>query len=63
MRVKSYRVLQRALEEGFACGWQRAHKHTDTPTKAMIEENVIREIGNAIDEVFHFDNEELGVCE
>ena len=29
----------------------------------MIREHVIREIGNAIDEYFHFDNEELGVSE
>lgn len=63
MRVKSYRVLQRALEEGFEWGWQRAHKHTDKPTEAMIRENVLREIGNAIDEVFHFDSDELGVEE
>lgn len=63
MRVKSYRVLQRALEEGFEWGWQRAHKHTDTPTKAVIEENIIREIENAIADVFHFSNDELGVEE
>ena len=63
MKVKSYRVLQRALEEGFEWGWQRAHKHTDTPAKQMIQENVLREIGNAIDEVFHFDDDELGVSE
>ena len=63
MKVKSYRVLQRALEEGFEWGWQRAHKHTDTPTKQMIQENVLREIGNAIDEVFHFDDDELGASE
>lgn len=63
MRVKTYAVLQRALEEGYRLGWNRAHKHTDTPSPELIEENVLREIGNAIDEVFHFDNDELGINE
>lgn len=31
MRVRAYEVLSRAIEEGVACSWRRAHKHTDTP--------------------------------
>lgn len=63
MRVKTYMILQRALEEGYHLGWQRAHKYMDTPTPIQLEESILQEITNSIDEVFHFDNDELGINE
>ena len=60
MRVKTYVVLERALEEGFRVGWNRAHKHTDTPRQDVIESEVIRAIQNAIDEVFVFPDDYNG---
>lgn len=48
MRAREYAVLDRAVEEGVAYGWVRAHKHTDSPTKdellAHIEQAVMTEI-------------------
>lgn len=57
VRVKAYDLLEKAVEEGLAWGWQRAHKHTDTPTRDHVVENMEREIMNAIHEVFDFGDE------
>ena len=51
-------MLGRAVEEGFAYGWNRAHKHTDKPNQEVIETEVLRAIMNSICEVFDFDEDE-----
>jgi len=56
MKVKTYRVLLHAVEEGVAYGWQRAHKHTDTPSDDDIKERIETEVLNAICEWFDFDD-------
>lgn len=57
MKVKAYKVLVSAIEAGIHYGYMRAHKHTDTPTRAQLEGDIEREIWNAIDEVFTFEDE------
>jgi hypothetical protein len=55
VRARDYTILARAVEEGVAAGWRRAHKHTAKPpedhVRAAIEEAVLGEIA----EVFTFD--------
>jgi hypothetical protein len=48
-------VLSRAIEEGVSYGWQRAHKHTETPDPQLIKETIEQAIENSICEVFTFD--------
>ena len=55
IRVRAYEVMQRAVEEGFAQGYRRAFKHTDTPPPDVIEEQVVSAIMGCIWEVFSFD--------
>jgi hypothetical protein len=55
LRLKAYPVLQRAVEEGFRYGWGRAHKYTETPTQAHLEDAVTTAILNEICEYFEFD--------
>lgn len=55
LRVRVYDVLVRAVEEGFQRGWNRAHKHTDTPTDELIAEQVTSAILGDICEVFDFE--------
>ena len=57
VRVKTYNVLVAAIEAGIHYGYVRAHKHTDTPTRAQLEGEIEREIWNAIGEVFNFEDE------
>ncbi|NBW09576.1 MAG: hypothetical protein EBR82_16280 [Caulobacteraceae bacterium] len=57
MKVKSYTVLERAVEEGIKLGLNRAHKHTDNPSIQQLEEDVLAAVMNAVCEVFSFDDE------
>lgn len=51
MRAREYDVLVRAVEEGTAYGWARAHKHNDAPTDQQI-----KAVLDAICEWFDFED-------
>ena len=55
MTVNAYTVLDRAVEEGIAHGWTRAHKHTDKPEPGAVKDSIEREVMNAICEFFDFE--------
>ena len=57
MRARGFAVLSRAVEEGVAAGYRRAHKHSEAPGEETICEHVEREVLGAICEVFAFDDE------
>lgn len=54
MWVKTYVVLERAIEEGYKRGWMRAHKHVDNPSVEQIEDAVVGAIMGEICEIFTF---------
>ena len=56
MNIRAYPVLCRAVEEGVADGWQRAHKYIDTPEAVTIEEQIVTAVLNEICEYFDFDD-------
>ena len=56
MRAKSYEILSRAINEGIAYGWTRAHKHTDKPSADAVKDELERAVMSAICEVFDFDD-------
>lgn len=57
MKVKTYDILVRAIEEGIDIGWARANKHTPTPSGKDIKDAISVAIGNQLDEVFDFSDE------
>ena len=57
MRVRTYEVLRRAIEDGVATGWRRAHKHTDEPTAEVVQDQIVTAILNEVCEWFAFDEE------
>ena len=57
MRVKTYTVLERAVEEGVKYGYTRAFKYVDNPTRDAIEDEVVKAVMNQICEVFDFDED------
>jgi len=54
-RVKTYEVIARAVEEGIQMGWNRAHKHTNTPDSDHVMESIYNEVMNSVCEMFDFD--------
>jgi hypothetical protein len=54
IKVKTWDVVTRAVEEGINHGWNRAHKHTSTPSEQVVKENMEREILNSLSEVLNF---------
>jgi len=60
MKVKSYVILQRAIEEGYKRGYNRAHKHVEVPQPAALEEEILSAIMGEICDVFSFDDEPCG---
>jgi hypothetical protein len=59
MKVKTYTVVSRAIEEGIARGYRRARKHTDNPEPEAIKESIYNEVMNALCDVIEFFDEEV----
>lgn len=57
MKVKIYPLIERIVEEGIDAGYNRAHKHTDTPLENTIKACIEEYIMNGFDEYFEFDTE------
>jgi len=58
LRPKTYRVLELAVEEGVALGWNRAHKYEENPHEETIKDVIRANVMNTICEWFTFDDEE-----
>jgi len=49
MKPKAHLVLEMCIKNGIDWGWNRAHKHTDTPNENLIKQ----EIETAIEHEFY----------
>lgn len=58
MRVKTYEVLGRAVEEGASRGYSRAYKYSDSPSETTLLDEVTSAILAEICEYFDFDDEQ-----
>ena len=54
IRVDAYAIVSRAVEEGVAYGWNRAHKHTDTPDEQAIHAAITDAVLGTLCEVLLF---------
>jgi hypothetical protein len=52
MKPKPELVLEMAIKNGIDYGWNRAHKHTDTPNENLIKQEIENQIWNSIYEWF-----------
>lgn len=57
MKPNTYEILRRAVEEGIAYGYRRAHKHTDAPSDDALFEALEQAIMGSISEMFTFGDE------
>ena len=56
LKVNVYKILEDSIEIGIEGGWNKAHKHTDTPTPDLIKEQILHYIMLQISENFQFDD-------
>ena len=54
MKANMYKLIERCVEEGVQYGYNRAYKHTDTPTEDQIKLAVTDAVMNEICEWFDF---------
>ena len=57
IKFRSYKIISRAVEEGVAYGYQRAHKHTDTPSEELMKQEIEDAVTQALDEVIDFEKD------
>ena len=56
MTPNHYKLLLRCVEEGLKLGYNRAHKHNDTPSDQMLFDAQEQAIMNEIHEWFDFED-------
>jgi hypothetical protein len=57
MKAKTYQLIQECVENGVQLGFNRAHKHTDTPSDDELQNKIIDSVMLEICEWFTFDEE------
>jgi hypothetical protein len=58
MKIKLYKMIEMAVDQGIGHGLNRAFKHTDQPTRCQMHTEIEREVMNSICEFFVFDTPE-----
>lgn len=53
LKPKTDRILDQCLETGIELGWNRAHKHTETPDPDTIKAKIYDAIWEEINEYFY----------
>lgn len=54
IKVRSYLVFSRALEEGVDIGWTRVHKHDEAPCSEDIKQAIVASVIDEVCEYFDF---------
>jgi hypothetical protein len=57
LKINTYVVISRAVEEGITRGWYRAHKHTDTPSEPTIKSEIEKEVLNSLTEIISWSDD------
>lgn len=57
MRPNFQKVLQLALEEGVRFGYNRAHKHVESPHEDAVVDCVVESVTNSLYDWFDFGGE------
>ena len=56
LKLKTYDIISRAVEEGIAYGYNRAYKHTDQPDESYLKEQISIAVMGALTDVIIFDD-------
>jgi hypothetical protein len=55
MKANFYKILDDCVERGIAYGYERAHKHSDSPLGETIKDTIHQAVMNEICEYFNFE--------
>lgn len=58
VKLDAYRIISDAVDVGICSGWNRAHKHTETPSQQHVIDELHKSIMNQLCEILKFDDEE-----
>ena len=59
LKLKTYSIIEEAVERGISYGLVRAHKHTDNPSEEMLMQEIERAVMHELSEVINFDTDEV----
>jgi hypothetical protein len=51
LRLQAYHLVSEAVENGVVLGWNRAHKHTDTPSAEAVHDAMARSVMERLAEI------------
>lgn len=54
LKLKAYIIISKAIEDGIAMGFSRAHKHTNTPNSTDIHEAVLAAVMSELCDIIDF---------
>jgi len=57
VKINVYRIIDDAVESAIRYGYSRAFKHTDSPTKDQIMNEIHRSVMNNLCDILKFDDE------
>lgn len=57
VRLDSYRIISDTVEIGISHGWNKAHKHTETPSQQHVLNEIHAAVMNELCEILKFDEE------
>jgi hypothetical protein len=58
LRINARRIVEEAIERGLELGYQRAHKHGDTPPRDVVLDQQAHAIWLELDEYLDFGEDE-----
>lgn len=58
LKIRTYPIIERAVEDGVRLGWRRAHKHADKPGELHAVNTVLEAVMAALEEVIDFGGED-----
>tara|TARA_R110000803_G_C11884645_1_gene310186 strand:+ start:642 stop:818 length:177 start_codon:yes stop_codon:yes gene_type:complete len=58
MRIKHFKLIDQIIDSGIEGGWNRAHKHTDTPNEETIKNCIHDSIMLAFEDLFVFEQQD-----
>jgi len=57
IRLDVYKIIDDTIYTAIQYGYSRAHKHTETPSKDHLIEEIHKAIMNDLSEILNFDDE------